>query len=218
MFILGYIWGILKKILESIGLSVVVLIIVCIFTNIPNDLFKNLIVESKIEKADTIIVLGAGVTESGWPDRFSLERAVKGIVLYKKGYAPKIIFSGGWDHDGYIASADAMAMAAKDLGVLESAIIIEDKSKNTYENALNSIEIMKKNNMKNAILVTSESHMKRSLMIFNKLKVPVYPVFAEEELIKPEMSWKEKIHNFSILYQILYESLAMIKYKIKGLL
>ncbi|MEW5820118.1 MAG: YdcF family protein [Cyanobacteriota bacterium] len=208
--------NIIKNILASIGISFILLIYVCLGTNIPTDLFNMLKVEPKIEKADAIVVLGAGTTLGGKPSRFSLERAVEGVILYKEGYAPYIIFSGGWDHDGYISSAEAMANMAKDLGVPESNIIIENLSHDTYQNSLNTLKIMQDAQMKTALLVTSDSHMKRSALLFQKQGIAVYPVPVEEALVKPELSWRSKIHNFSILYQVLYEASAAMKYKNKG--
>lgn len=209
-----YIW--LRNLLSIIGLCLILVSYICFFTDVPNSLFKSISIQSTPKNADVIIVLGAGVTINGWPDRFSSERAVKGIILYKQKFAPKIIFSGGWDHDGYIAAAKAMAKMAKDLGVNESDIFIEDKSHNTYENLLFSSQLMKKHNMQSAIVVTSESHLKRAYLIAKTLKLKVYPAGAEEELIRPQLSYRSKIHNFNILYQVLYEKLGIWKYRSNG--
>lgn len=216
MFIIETIYKISKGILASIGMCFLTTIYMCLFTNTPTELFKQITVKPDIKKADVIIVLGAGVTENGWPGANSLARSSKGVILYKKNYAPKIIFSGGWDHNGYIASAKAMKSFAIDLGVRPEDIIIEDQSRDTYQNALNSSKIMQYYGFRNAILVTSDSHMRRSMAVFNKLRVPVCPAPVEEELIKPELNWKSKIHNFSILYQVLYESTGILKYRSKG--
>ena len=170
-------------------------------------------VEQNLKQSDAIVVLGAGVTENGWPGKFSLERTVKGVILYKQGYAHKLVFSGGWDHDGYISSAKAMLQVAEDLGVPKQNILFEDKSHDTHENALFTAELLKEHQLKSIILVTSASHMKRSALVFNKLGMPVYPAPVEEELCKPELSWRSKIHNFSIMYQVLYETMAGLKYK-----
>jgi uncharacterized SAM-binding protein YcdF (DUF218 family) len=216
MFLLEWIYKVLKGFLGSLGLSVVGLFIICFYTNMPAELFKMIEVEPNIVKSDVIMVLGAGVTMGGQPGKTSTSRAVEGIVLYKKGYASKILFTGGWDHEGYIASAKAMAALAKDLGVRPEDILVEDKSMNTYENILFSKEIMQQQNMQTALIVTSDSHMRRSMAISQKLQVPARPAPVQEALVKPELNWKAKMHNFSILYQVLYESVAILKYKQKG--
>lgn len=216
MFVLDTIYKFIKGTLASFGLFVISFLAICLFTNLPVETFNKLRVEPVINKADTIVVLGAGVTQGGWPGKASLERTVKGVILYKKGLANKIIFSGGWDHDGYIASAKAMAAVAKDLGVPPNAIIIEDQSHNTFENAKFTKDLMEKNQMKSALLVTSDSHMRRSAMVFTKLNIPIFPVPVEQSLAKPELNWRSKIVNLNALYQTLYEAAGIIKYKIKG--
>lgn len=190
--------------------------LICFYTNIPAELFGKLVVAPEIQKADAVVVLGAGVTQTGWPGRFSLERAVEGIILYKKGEASKIIFTGGWDHDGLISSAEAMAKIAKELGVAEEDIFVEKDSHNTYENALFTNKILLDNNLHSVLLVTSESHMKRSLAIFKKMGVNAYPAPVNEFIVNDKMDWKSKIHNFSLLYQFFYESFGVVKYKING--
>jgi uncharacterized SAM-binding protein YcdF (DUF218 family) len=216
IFIIKPIFSIIRNILASLGVAFISLICVCLFTSVPNDLFTLLKVEPKLENADAIVVLGAGVTEGGKPSRFSLERTVDGVILFKQNYAPYMIFSGGWDHDGYISSAEAMADTAIKLGVPESRILVEDKSHDTHENAINTAAIMKANGLQSAILVTSDSHMKRSAILFSKQNLLIYPAPVEEFLPKSELSWRSKMHNFNVLYQVLYEASAAVKYKSNG--
>ena len=47
-------------------------------------------------------------------------------------------------------------------------MLIEFKSKDTVDNALNSVEILKVNNAKNIILITSASHIRRAKTIFEE--------------------------------------------------
>lgn len=216
MTILQWVWKILQGILASIGMSALMLVYICLFTSYPEQLFNTLKVETKLHQAEAIVVLGAGVTREGWPDRRSLERTVKAVILYKKGYAPVMIFAGGWEHHGYKASVPVMAKVAQDLGVPENAIIIEDKSHDTYQNALFTQAIMRDHDWNSLLLVTSESHMKRAALTFNKLGMAVYPVPVEESLPKQELSWRSKIQNFAVLYHVLYEAAGGVKYKMKG--
>ena len=210
------IFSIIRNILASFGLSVIVFIYICMATDLPTSLFNSIKVDPKIQSSDVIVVLGAGVTKNGWPNRYSLERTVKGVILYKKGYASKILFTGGLAHDEYIAPATAMAKMAEDLGIPPSSIIVENKSLDTYENAVFTQKLMKENDLKTAIVVTSDSHMRRSLLVFNKLGVIANPAPVEEAIISPEDSLKARIKNINIMYQVLYEAVGIIKYKHKG--
>ncbi|SDN22137.1 Uncharacterized SAM-binding protein YcdF, DUF218 family [Paenibacillus sp. yr247] len=61
------------------------------------------------------------------------------------------------------------------LGVPESAIYIDDTSRNTEENALKTQAILTEKGWKRPILVTSAFHMARSVKQFQKLKIEVVP-------------------------------------------
>ena len=48
------------------------------------------------QKANTIVVFGGGVGETGSPGKSTIERARYAVELYQQGYAKKIIFSSGY--------------------------------------------------------------------------------------------------------------------------
>ena len=131
MFIVEWIYKFIRSTLAGLGFSVIVLLIFSIYTDSPASLFEKLLVKPDPVKSDVIVVLGAGVTKEGWPGKTSLSRAIKGIVLYRQGLAPKIIFAGGWAQNDFIASATAMADIASKLGVPEKDIFIDDTSRTT---------------------------------------------------------------------------------------
>jgi uncharacterized SAM-binding protein YcdF (DUF218 family) len=216
MFIVEWIYKFIRSTLAGLGFSVIVLLIFSIYTDYPASLFEKLLVKPDPVKSDVIVVLGAGVTKEGWPGKTSLSRAIKGIVLYRQGLAPKIIFAGGWAQNDFIASATAMADIASKLGVPEKDIFIDDTSRTTYENAINAKKIMAEQGMKSAIIVTSASHMRRSMAIFGKLNIPARPVPVEEFIPSPQHNWRSKLYNINLLYQAIYESMAIIKYKKDG--
>lgn len=109
--------------------------------------------------ADAIVVVSGGQTQT---------RAKHGIELYKKDLAPKIIFSGAALDDGP-SNAREMAALARRSGVPESAIVIDEDAKTTYENAVNSKRILDENKAKSIILVTSPYHQRRAFITFTKI-------------------------------------------------
>ena len=213
---LKFLIDLIKTLLCFIGITTVSVFYICYFTNIPSDLFKYITIKTDIKKADVIVVLGAGSTKSGLPCKTSLERAIKGILLYKDGYSKKIIFSGGTNNKDIVPPAKAMANIAIKLGVKPSDIIVEDKSKTTYQNAIFTYSILKKENYNSVLLVTSESHIKRALELFKKLGVKTYTAYYDESLPSKDIGFKSKIFNFGILYKIIYENIALFDYKRKG--
>ena len=129
--------------------------------------------------ADAIVVLTGGVSDLSRlglepePSDISLERLVKGVMLYRALRRPFII-AGGSGSLTYseISEADAMACSSMDLGVLEQDIVIENKSRNTLESARAVRGLLKGNRI---ILVTSAFHMKRSVALFKKQGFDVVP-------------------------------------------
>lgn len=124
--------------------------------------------QDNLQKADTIVVVSGGQTQS---------RAAKGIELYKEGYAPKIIFSGAALDDGP-SNAFAMRDLALSEGVPSKNILIDEKSQNTYENAVNSKTIIDELQAKKIILVTSPYHQRRANQTFEKVLGTNYEVIG----------------------------------------
>jgi len=80
------------------------------------------------KKADIIVGFG----------NFNTDIAVRAAELYKAGYAPKILFTGGLGRntEGLLPESEALRFAGTAIacGVPEADIILEDKSSNTREN------------------------------------------------------------------------------------
>ncbi len=67
-----------------------------------------------------------------------------------------------------------------ELGVSQSRIIVEAESRNTIENAKQVSKIIKKYGFNTPILVTSQYHLKRAIMAFDKVGIQVIPYPAAE--------------------------------------
>ncbi len=109
-------------------------------------------------------------------DRLSARRGAdriwQAIQLYKKKKIKKIIITGD---SGYVLKKGLheAAQLKQDLismGIPEKDIIVEDKSRNTYENALQTKLIFEKNGFskQNNLLITSSMHMRRAHACFEK--------------------------------------------------
>jgi len=95
-------------------------------------------------------------------------RAESAIALWKQGYAPVLIFSGGSSDPESVASAELMKRAAVAAGVPVNAIIVEGSSATTEENAQRVAELMKTAGLRSAILVTSPYHQRRAALLFER--------------------------------------------------
>lgn len=136
---------------------------------------------SDYSEGDVIILLGAGVhnnvpdlTGYGVPSRNMLPRIIAGIRLQKELNLPLIVSGRGNDQKNNSTKA-VLIRYLSDLGVSRGQIIIENKSKDTFENARYSSEICKEKGFKNPILITAASHMKRSVLCFKREGYQVIP-------------------------------------------
>ena len=146
--------------------------------------------QSKLEKADAIVVISGGQTTS---------RADKGIDLYKQGYSKNIIFSGAALDDGP-SNAAAMQQQALSAGVNARVIYTDEASQDTYQNAVNSKEILQKLNEKKIILVTSPYHQRRAYETFKQVLGQDYTILNASAFDDrwSKSRWWEKGFAFNI--------------------
>jgi uncharacterized SAM-binding protein YcdF (DUF218 family) len=136
-------------------------------------------------KVPAIVLLG-GCTRPAVAPRAVVEisgagnRILNAARLFKKGYAPVIISTGGkiayvYDFPG--SEAQCMASVLRnDCGIDSASIIIEPKAQDTHDHAPNVEKILLERGLaKEIILVTSATHMYRSVLIFKKRGYVVHP-------------------------------------------
>lgn len=136
---------------------------------------------------DGIIVLGGAIDEKlsekiGRPVLIdsAAERLTTLITLKSRYPSARIIFTGGSAalKSSIYTEADSVKQFWNNLGVDTKAIIFENRSRNTFENALFTNEIIKPKPNEHWLLVTSAMHMPRAIGVFRKIGFPViaYPV------------------------------------------
>jgi uncharacterized SAM-binding protein YcdF (DUF218 family) len=110
------------------------------------------------QAADAIVAVSGGDTTA---------RTDEAIRLYKQNWAPLIIFSGAAQDTSGPSNAQAMRAHALDQGVPDSAILVEEFSRNTAENAANAAQVIAEHDLKRIILVTSAYHQRRASLEFS---------------------------------------------------
>ena len=139
-----------------------------------------------------IVVLSGGFkTDPGLPLRMSskdstLARLVEGIVQYRRHNASKLLLSGGGGHD--VSAARIMAETAKSLGVPEEDLVLETSSRDTGDQAELVREYVGDDPF---LLVTSASHMPRSLYLFRQQGLHPIPAPAHfmNETAERKVAW-----------------------------
>lgn len=112
----------------------------------------------------------------------SVDRLLQALQLYHDGKIRKILLSGGsgfvnyqeWKESGLIARVLLKS------GVKEEDILLENSSRNTYENAVHTAALLRGGTYgRRVLLITSAFHMRRSLLCFKKAGLKVDPFSAD---------------------------------------
>ena len=161
-----------EQILDSIkafGLPLIIISVSVIYISVSflifmfYTLFLQIIPKKK--DFDYVIIHGAGLLDGNRVSKLLSDRIDKALEVYHKDPTPPILIpSGGQGSDETVSEADAMAYYIKEKGIPEDKIITEDKSTTTYENLLNSKQIIDgRQGDKYTALVTSNYHVYRAL-------------------------------------------------------
>lgn len=119
-------------------------------------------------KGDVLIVLGAGSFGDGFPAESSVLRSLYAVRAYQTARFRKVVLSG-W------AVSDHMRRILMAEGVPAEAIVIENASKSTRENALYTAQMLA-GEPGSKLLLTSDYHMFRALRCFRKVGMSITPL------------------------------------------
>lgn len=135
---------------------------------------------------DGIIVLGGSIDADISSVRNSIEldssaeRVMAMITLAHRFPHARVVFSGGSGNliSEPVPEAPYARKLLADLGMTGERFIFEDASRTTYENAVYSYDLVKPKPGERWLLVTSASHMPRSIGTFRKagFEVEAFPV------------------------------------------
>ncbi|MBK8022098.1 MAG: YdcF family protein [Chloroflexi bacterium] len=129
---------------------------------------------------DVIIVLGAGMTRTGQPGPALTRRSEEGARLYRAGHADHVICAGGIPRYTERSEAEGCAQVLQANGVPASAIILEERSRSTEENAAYSREIMDGQGWDSALIVSDGYHLLRAHWIFAEQGITGFTVPASK--------------------------------------
>ncbi|WP_191561873.1 YdcF family protein [Metabacillus idriensis] len=144
-------------------------------------------------KTDAAIVLGA----AAWgeePSPVFKERINHAIRLYKNGDVSKIIFTGGKAIQTDLPEAAVGKNYALKQQVKESDILIETNSRLTVDNLKYAFEEGKKAGLHTYTIVSDPYHMKRSLLLAEKLGMDAY---SSPTTTSAYRTWETKLPVYS---------------------
>lgn len=227
LLIISVVWFLFKKNYKGAFVNFIVASLMWFFSIAPvsNFLIRGLESDFNVPEnpaGDIIILLGGGVYDNvpdisgvGAPSEEMVARTITAVRLQKKLNVP-IIISGGNVFKGRKAEAPIVKRFLVDLGIPESKLIIEDKSRDTIENAKYSKKIFEKLKYKKPILVTSAFHMKRSIMSFKKAGIEVVPFPANfRTWANMKYMWQDYLPNgFGGVSVAMHEYLGLLFYRL----
>jgi uncharacterized SAM-binding protein YcdF (DUF218 family) len=170
-----------------------------------NAFARLLIVQDSLEKADIIIVLSGGRRD---------ERVAQGAELYKRGYAPLVLLSGGEEFMG-VPVPELLRRQAIAHGILPRALLFEGSSTSTYEQARFLRPMLEQRGVRRAIVVTSSYHTRRTRYLFRKVfngssvEIRVYPV--QQDVFNPDRWWTREQDTESVVLEYIKLGLAVIR-------
>lgn len=152
------------------------------------------------ERADVAILLGSR------PIR-AVDRALAAAELYRAGRVGHIIASGGvkWTYrDEELSEAEIMRRVMLENGVPDECILLDNEARTTIENMICSTLVLSRalkiSRTESVIIVTSMTHMKRSLLLAHallprKFRISGYPAMPKES----RSEWLSKKENVDML-------------------
>lgn len=179
----------------------------------------------QVQQADAIVVLGGHTAgnRANWFEPIDPAKRVTRIgraaELYHAGRAPRIVLSGG-ALEGDVSEAQGMAHSLKQMGVPDAALVLENASRNTYENAERTEEHLRGQNIRTVLVVTSALHMPRAMAAFRKQGIAATAAPAAPQIVRPEdpafSPWWPDERTIDASRSIIKEYAGLLVYWLRG--
>ncbi len=171
--------------------------------------------------SNLLIILGSGTTRLPYHDDLmtsipGVPRVLKAARLYfdckeKNQRSCKILATGGDPKKNGQSEAAVMARELLDLNIPNEDILLEDKSSNTFLNAKFAREYLKtKDPFEGIYLITSGTHLKRSLLYFEHFGVRATGIPSDN--LQADFSILPKSSNIYLLDIALHEYIGILRY------
>ncbi len=185
--------------------------------------------ENRIENYDITVVLTGGIFDEEYGIQnmkmnSSGDRIWQALNQYKSDHTKKIIISGG--NVGILVKKEITeSEICKEFllvnGVPDKDIFVENKARNTIENARNVKALLPKINSQLKIcLITSDFHMPRALACFKKSGIKAYPLHYKKDTIsnqKPDVyDFIPNANSLAKLELVIREIMGFLVYRVMG--
>ena len=174
--------------------------------------------------ADAIVVLGGNTATAAPTGSCLMKRQGRGADRHRRPALPgrpraQVLLSGG-ALEGDVSEARGMAHAIRQQGVPETALILENSSRTTYENAAMTEDQLKARGIGKILLVTSALHMPRAMAAFAKRGVVAIAAPAPPQIVPPTDGslslWVPDQRTFDASRSIIKEYAGLFVYWLRG--
>jgi uncharacterized SAM-binding protein YcdF (DUF218 family) len=178
---------------------------------------------SKIQKEYELGILLGGFSEYDYKTnrhnfKKEADRLIYTVHLYNKKIIKKILISGGNGNllNNTYKESETVKRFLIQHGIDELDIIIESKSRNTKENAIETAKIV--NLKKEHLLITSATHMKRAVYCFDKVKIKTKPFPVDNTMSYSSRNIEHillpRAKTFELWEEFLHEIIGLFVYKL----
>ena len=161
--------------------------------------------------ADAVVVLGAGSARDGVLSNPSLRRFLGGVLLYRRGLAPRLILMGP-AYQGSPIEAETRAGIARELGIPAAAIVVEGRGLTTRQEAELAALRVRELGGHRVLLVTGAQHMHRARRFFERAGLEVVPAPVNE--VSPLAESPDG--RLELARLVIQEGLARLYYRLTG--
>lgn len=156
-------------------------------TGVAGEIHRQSVID-EAQPADAIIVLGAAEYR-GKPSPVLEARLNHALFLYLKNMAPRIITTGGAGGDPVFTEGSVGRAYLSERGVPPEAIVVEREGESTAQSVAAVVEIMRRMNLKSAIVVSDGYHIFR---VKKMLESSGLKVFGSPRPSAPQGGWREQ--------------------------
>ncbi len=126
-----------------------------------------------LRTADAIVVLGAA-QYNGRPSPVFRARLDHGIALYRQGWAPRMILTGGVGAGDTLSEGEVGRRYTIDQGVPDSVLLVEREGATSAESMRAAASLMAEHGLGAALIVSDSYHMLRLQLLARRLGIRAY--------------------------------------------
>lgn len=172
-----------------------------------------LIMPHSTDKADAVLVLASGASLAGEPNLATYQRVIHGVKLVKSGQAKHLFISTGFSEVNGFKEYYAVASLTNLLDIPKEKITIfkSEEIITTATEAMYAKKQLDAKGINKILLTTSNAHIYRSCLTFEKLGFKVLPAPCHNKITTVYAN-----ENYSMFRAAMHEWIGLCWYYIRG--